>query len=104
MPPSHPQSNRKKILIFALVFLFLTGAWTVFGPYGVLRHHRVQRDLLLVAAENEQLRATNQALRTEIAKLAKDPVYLEKIAREQFGFIRENEVVYEFPEKKKKRE
>jgi len=104
MPPSIPQSEQKKILIAAVLLLVVTGAWTVFGPYGALRYYRVEKELRLVEEQNEQMRTDNQALRTEVGKLTKDPAYLEKIAREQFGFIKENEVVYEFPEKKRKRE
>jgi cell division protein FtsB len=104
MPPSLPQSEQKKILLTAVLLLVLTGAWTVFGPYGALRYYRVSKELRLVEERNEQLRTANQTLRTEITKLTKDPAYLEKVAREEFGLIKKNEVVYEFPERKKKRE
>jgi len=104
MPPSRPQNDHKKILLSGLVLLLLTAAWVLFGPYGALKYHRITRELHAMETENERLRTDNETLRTEIAKLVKDPAYLAKVAREQFGLIRKNEVIYEFPEKKKKRE
>jgi len=42
----------------------------------------------------EFLQAKNLQLRREKELLEKDPVYLEKVAREKMGLIREGEVVY----------
>ena len=42
----------------------------------------------------EQLWVKNAQLREEKRLLEEDPVYLEKVARERMGFIREGEVVY----------
>ena len=42
----------------------------------------------------EQLREKGAALREEKRLLQEDPVYLEKVAREKMGLIRQGEVVY----------
>ena len=42
----------------------------------------------------EQLRQKSVELKEEKRRLEKDPVYLEKVAREKMGLIREGEVVY----------
>ena len=42
----------------------------------------------------EQLRQKSSELREEKRLLENDPVYLEKVAREKMGLIREGEVVY----------
>lgn len=42
----------------------------------------------------EQLRQKAVELREEKRLLEEDPVYLEKVAREKMGLIREGEVVY----------
>jgi cell division protein FtsB len=60
--------------------------------------------LQAILAQNEQLREANTALRQEIDKLRNDPAYLEEVARRQFGLIKKNEVIYEFPKKKKRHE
>ena len=42
----------------------------------------------------EQLQQKSVELKEEKRRLEKDPVYLEKVAREKMGLIREGEVVY----------
>jgi len=104
MPANLSETDRKKILLYSVLIVTVVGAWSVFGPYGALKYFRVATELNEILAQNEQLRETNTALRQEINKLKKDPVYLEEVARRQFGLIKKNEVIYEFPEKKKRHE
>ncbi len=42
----------------------------------------------------KQLRLDNQKFSNEAGRLEKDKVYIEKIAREQLGLAKKNEVVY----------
>ena len=42
----------------------------------------------------EQLQQKSAELKEEKRRLESDPVYLEKVAREKMGLIREGEVVY----------
>jgi len=98
------ETDRKKVLLYSVLIGTVVTAWSVFGPYGVLKYYGVTKELNEILAQNEQLREANTALKQEINKLKRDPVYLEKVAREQFGLIKKNEVVYEFPEKKKRHE
>ncbi len=98
------ETDRKKVLLYSALIVAVVGAWSVFGPYGVLKYYEVSRELNQVLAQNEQLRESNTALKQEVNKLKKDPVYLEEVARRQFGLIKKNEVLYEFPEKKKRHE
>ncbi len=42
----------------------------------------------------EQLTKKNEELREEKRRLEEDPVYLEKVAREKMGLIRQGEVMY----------
>jgi cell division protein FtsB len=104
MPANLSESDRKKVLLYSVLIVTVVGAWSIFGPYGALKYYGVANELNEILTQNEQLRETNTALRQEINKLKKDPVYLEEVARRQFGLIKKNEVIYEFPEKKKRHE
>ena len=42
----------------------------------------------------ERVNLENSRLREEKQRLEKDPVYMEKMAREKMGLVREGEVVY----------
>lgn len=98
------EANRKKVLIYSMIIVAVIGIWSVFGPYGALKYYRVARELNEVLTQNENLREANNNLQQEIHQLKKDPIHLEKVARQQFGLIKKNEVIYEFPEKKKRHE
>jgi cell division protein FtsB len=49
-----------------------------------------------VADENDRLREKNLRLRREARALAGDPAALERAAREELGYVRPGERVYEF--------
>lgn len=98
------ETDRKKVLLYSVLIVTVVGAWSVFGPYGALKYYGVANELHEIQSQNEQLRETNTALQQEIHKLKNDPVYLEEVARREFGLIKKNEVIYEFPEKKKRHE
>jgi cell division protein FtsB len=102
MPTNLSEANRKKVLLYSVFIVTMIGAWSVLGPYGFLKYYRVTRELNKVLIQNKQLRETNSSLQQEIHNLKTNPVYLEKVARQQFGLIKKNEVIYEFPEKKKR--
>jgi cell division protein FtsB len=50
----------------------------------------LQRDVVTLRTQSEQLAATVQRLRD-------DPLYVEKLAREDLGLVREGETVLKFP-------
>lgn len=89
------------MLVFAVVAAIL---WFLFAPgSGVLRYHRLQKQLETLSQENKNLQEHNTALRKEIERLQSDEAYLEEMARQKYGLLKENETVYEFepPGKKK---
>ena len=45
----------------------------------------------------------NEALRERIYRLRHDDLYLEKIAREDLGLVRPEEIIYRFPSSESKR-
>ncbi len=104
MPPRRSESDSRKIFLASGLILLLLGGWSAFGPYGALKYLRLRKELDQVAARNEELKEQNSSLRKEITRLKTDPVYLEEVARQQFGLIKKNEVLYEIPAKKKRHE
>jgi cell division protein FtsB len=64
-------------------------------PAGLRKHRALAVDLRRVAEENESLRERNASLRREARALAGDPAALERAAREELGYVRPGERVYE---------
>lgn len=83
--------RRNAIVLFmgtiAVLALFLP-------PYGQWQK-KTQRNAQFVA-QIENLKAEQKALVEEKRLLEEDPAYIEKIARDKMGLIKEGEVVYKF--------
>jgi len=90
-----------RLLVFALAAAIL---WFLFAPgRGILRYQRLQKQIEVLSQENKGLQEHNAALRKEIERLQSDEAYLEHMARQKYGLLKENETVYEFePSGKKK--
>lgn len=78
--------------------------WIVFAPdRGLLQYHRLHRKIETLSRENRELAERNAELKRELERLQNDESYLEELAREKYGLLKENETVYEFkPSPKKK--
>jgi cell division protein FtsB len=81
-------------IVFILFF-------TVFGDKGLLRIHELIQDKEKIEARLSETRNDNDKLKREIMALKTDRRYLESIARKDFGLVRSNEVIYQFPTEKK---
>ncbi len=64
-------------------------------PAGLRKHRALAVDVRRVADENDRLRERNFRLRREARALAGDPAALERAAREELGYVRPGERVYE---------
>ncbi|MGD0073418.1 MAG: septum formation initiator family protein [Candidatus Binataceae bacterium] len=82
-------------LILAMVVLALALNCLI-APRGlrdllVLRTHRVQSE-----RDRRELRTEQAALETEVRKLRSDDRYLQSLIRREWGFARQDELVYRF--------
>ncbi len=102
-PEKKTSSPWRLPLWFVLLLLCLLGV-AVFGDKGVLRalQARSQRDALL--EDIRRLEAENTTLRHEIESLRSDRRYIEGIARKDLGMVKDDELVYQFPQEKPKKE
>jgi cell division protein FtsB len=83
------------ILGAGLVVWFVGAA--LFGADGVARHERLESELQHVAQLNAQLVADNRRLAQEAKALRTDKRYVERVIRDELGWIRADEVVLLFP-------
>jgi cell division protein FtsB len=75
----------------------VAGALAVFAGGGVLRVRAMQQEIRQLETELATLRAQTAKLTATIDKLRHDPAYIEKLAREDLGYVREGETVLKFP-------
>jgi cell division protein FtsB len=79
------------------VLLLLTAYYGFFGgEYSVFEWREADANVVEEQARLELARAEIEALKVELELLERDPATIERIAREDFGMIREDEVLYRF--------
>ena len=101
--PRNPEIERKKIrnqrgLIVALVFVFLGGtAAALFGDRGYLDVRRQELRFQELRDMNTARLKRVEAIRHEIDRLKEDPSAVERIAREDLGFVAKDEITLLLP-------
>lgn len=70
----------------------------VFGTHGLLAMHRTRTEIEKVQQDIDRLNSENEKLEQQVKDLKTDPHTIEKIAREDFGFVRQGEVVIKIPQ------
>ena len=78
------------IILFILYF-------TVFGERGLFRIYRLNQEKQEIEKKAREMKDENDRLKREIEALKTDRRYLENIARKDFGLVRKNEIIYQFP-------
>ena len=71
-----------------------------FGAYGtraVLKVSEMRREIDTMERDLVTLRERTEALTKTVERLHNDPAYIEKLAREDLGYVREGETVLKFP-------
>lgn len=84
------------IPILAVTFILY---FTIFGERGLLRIYHLNKEKQDVQQRLEALKGENLKLVREVDALKNDRRYLESIARRDFGMVRKNEIIYQFPQK-----
>jgi cell division protein FtsB len=88
--------RKRMYAIPAGVILFIL-FFTIFGERGLLRIHHLQQEQQELQRRADVLQSENEKLKREIEALKTDRRYLESIARKDFGLVRPNEFIYQFP-------
>ncbi|MBI2027532.1 MAG: septum formation initiator family protein [Deltaproteobacteria bacterium] len=86
----------KKILYFVGFFLILIFCFSLFGNKGLLRILSLKKEYQSIASNVEKVKTQNEELFKEIKLIEGERSYLEKAVREKLGFVRDDEIVYEF--------
>jgi cell division protein FtsB len=92
---------RKRVLLVPAGIILFILFFTFFGDRGLLRIYHLNQENKDIQEHLQLLKTENEKLKLEIEALRSDRRYLESIARRDFGLVRQNEVIYQFPQEKK---
>ena len=65
-------------------------------PEGLPRLRGLQHELDQVQGENADVRREIEHLRVEVRQLRDNPTAVERIARDELGLVRKDEIVFQF--------
>jgi len=93
--------KKRRSLVFGLAAIALSYLVLSFflGEKGLLRYVHLNQQRAALATEVGALRSSNDTLREKVQALKTDPVYIERLAREQ-GMVKEGEKVYQYEDDK----
>jgi cell division protein FtsB len=95
---SHPDGGRLNYWPLALVALIL--GFALFGDRGILYMLKLSGQKADLVQKITGVESENQALRSEIDSLRGDRRYIERIARTELGMVRDDELVFQFSDRK----
>ena len=96
-PPVRRRMLRQRFAIVAAAGVSLALVVAIlFGSRGVLHLRALVGEETAIKQRIADLLEENQRLRTQVRQLRDDDRYLERLAREQLGFVHPGEVVYRF--------
>ena len=89
----------RRLLVGVLAVMFIIAV--AIGGNGMLRVWEMQRELDTLERDITHLRAQTERLSQTVERLRNDPAYIEKLAREDLGYVRQGETVLKFPSQPK---
>jgi len=69
----------------------------IFGAHGFLAMRRTQKEIDRLRREIQQVIAENRELDAQVEALKSDPKLIERIAREELGLARKGELIFKLP-------
>jgi cell division protein FtsB len=84
-------------LLGGAALLVVVGALTMYGVSAVLRVSDMKREMETLERDLVTLRTRTDELTQTVDRLRSDPAYIEKLAREDLGYVREGETILKFP-------
>jgi cell division protein FtsB len=97
--PARRVAVTRERLGVGLVVLLAAGL-AVFGVREGVRVVKMRQELRALEREVESMSARQKKLAEQAERLRNDPSYIEKLAREEMGMVREGETILKFPSQK----
>jgi cell division protein FtsB len=86
----------RRLLGGAVVVVLALGL-AVYGGESLVRVLQMKRDIETLERDVTTLRGQSEKLAAIVERLRSDPLYVEKLAREDLGLVREGETILKFP-------
>ena len=95
---TEPAQRSLKLPYWMVALVLVLLALALFGDKGVMHTLKMSRYKAELESRLAELHRENQRLREEIDALRNDHRRIERIARQELGMVKEDELIYQFPE------
>jgi len=85
------------LCVVGLLLLFIPGR-------SLMSYRAMDQQVARLTRDNQRLEERNRALNEEIERLQHDDAYIEALARKKYGLLKNNETVYEFKSKQRRKD
>ncbi len=86
--------QRRQVLWGAVVVALVLAVGSAVAEGGFRRYFKLTRDVQALKERNGRLAEENARLRREVEALRDDPRALERAVREELGYVRDGELVF----------
>jgi len=92
------EQRRRTYIFFVCVILALAylSYNLMFGEMGVIKYIELRQNKKRLDSEITRINRENKALNIQVNSLKKDPYYIEKYAREEYGLAKPGEFIFQF--------
>ncbi len=84
------------LLLCLVVIVFIVVPIKIFGPNGLPKLRALQNELDAIVQESDRISEETYKLEKEVQSLRDDPIAIERIARDELGMVKQNEIIYQF--------
>lgn len=81
------------IMLLSFIYLFIS---VLFGDMGLLKYRELHKTKTRLEKQINEINKENVQLKSQIDSFKKDPFYIEKHAREEFGLAKPDEYIFQY--------
>ncbi len=100
MRPRMPKISARTLGYLGLALLATLFVHDLFGDRGYFAMKRTEREAEKLSREIQKIDVENRTLAEQVKGLKSDPQLIERIAREEMGLARPNELIFRLPPRK----
>jgi cell division protein FtsB len=96
------ERKRRNIIFFTIIilaFIYISSSM-LFGDMGLIKYLGLNRTKSRLETEVKNIEKENKSLKSQTNALKKDPFYIEKYAREEYGLAKPDEYIFQFHDDK----
>jgi cell division protein FtsB len=86
------------VIIFLILLNMFLAYKLIWGGQGILAHQELNEQNAALESRLAELASQQQSLSDEIRLLKSDAAHMESIIRRRLNYVKDNEVLYMFPE------